>query len=338
LIVTQTFALLFTAWIVLAAARATIVPCWLTALLIATALVSRFHLAYQFTHDAGLVMFAFDLVLIGAIWRGFFDSRRRALAWGVAGGFAALASPIVGLCWGAMTLMEARRVRALKPALLALAAAMAVLSPWIVRNAVVFHRFIPVKSNLAYELYQGQAHNEDGRLTTKVFGSHPYASAGAERFEYVEKGEMAFLDAKRTAFWSSLRENPRLFAWKVWDRTLAVGLDYSPMEPQEYERRTLFEFCYLTHPVWLFASLSLLILLTVLTPARGAATGIALMACYLAPYVVISYYDRYELPVWGLKVLLLVWCLDAVGRGILGFFPNRRGVSRRADTTLRETA
>ena len=35
-----------------------------------------------------------------------------------------------------------------------------------------------------------------------------------------------------------------------------------------------------------------------------------LYLCYLLPYIVISYYDRYALPLIGLKVLLVTWAAD----------------------------
>ena len=101
---------------------------------------------------------------------------------------------IAGLAWGAHSFVAAMRERRLRPLLIACLAAAAVMSPWIVRNAFVFGRFIPVKSNLSYELYQSQLLNEEGRLSTKVFGTHPYSTAGSERTEYVELGEAAFLD------------------------------------------------------------------------------------------------------------------------------------------------
>ena len=72
--------------------------------------------------------------------------------------------------------------------LVALLACAVTVSPWVVRNAVVFGRFIPVKSNLAYELYQAQCLSPDGRLTNKVFGTHPFATNGPERAECAEKG------------------------------------------------------------------------------------------------------------------------------------------------------
>jgi hypothetical protein len=33
---------------------------------------------------------------------------------------------------------------------------------------------------------------------------------------------------------------------------------------------------------------------------------------YLSPYIAISYYERYAIPLLGVKVLLVVWALDRV--------------------------
>ena len=333
MIITQTAAFIFTGLLVLFAARRTApaVPSPLLLPLMAAALAARFHLSFQQTHDTGLVMIALDLVLIGAVWGGALESRWRKALWGIVGGLVMLANPIVGVCWGVVTLGEAARLRSLRSAILSVTVAAAVMSPWVVRNAVVFHRFIPVKSNLAYELYQSQVHTSDGRLTSKVFGTHPNSRSTAERIEYSQKGEMAFLDAKRTAFWATVRENPRLFAWKIWNRVLAVTVDYSPMVPEEYERRTLFVFCYLTLPFWFFAAAGLSALLRIVPMPRGAAMSLALLACYLAPYAIVSYYERYETPAWGLKILVIACWLEAMIRGVRGFLGYPRRESGPAD-------
>jgi hypothetical protein len=41
-------------------------------------------------------------------------------------------------------------------------------------------------------------------------------------------------------------------------------------------------------------------------------TTIAIYALYLMPYVLVSYYPRYALPLFGAKTLLVTWALDAL--------------------------
>ena len=65
------------------------------------------------------------------------------------------------------------RRRAWRRLALALAFAGLTLLPWTVRNFLVFGRVIPVKSNLAYELYQSQCLQPDGLITYRTFDRHP---------------------------------------------------------------------------------------------------------------------------------------------------------------------
>jgi hypothetical protein len=37
---------------------------------------------------------------------------------------------------------------------------------------------------------------------------------------------------------------------------------------------------------------------------------LGLYALYLLPYIVVSYYERYAMPLLGVKVLLVLWAVD----------------------------
>ena len=317
LIVSQAVALWLTGLLTLLIARRTAprVPSVVVAALMTIALITRFHTAFQVTHDSWLVMLAVDALLFGMLFGRVLSRPWRALLWGMVGGLTALVSPIAGLCWGAYSLTTAIRERRVRPLLFACVAMVVVMSPWIVRNYLVFGRFIPVKSNLAYELYQSQLLNEEGRLSTKVFRTHPYSSGGAERAEYVALGEQAFLERKREQFLEAVRHDPKLFLLKIYDRLQAATIDYSPMDDEEYERELLFRLCYLLQPLTVFAAVSLVLASPVRRLPRGAWAGLTFLAVYLLPYVLVSYYDRYEFPIWGLKTLVLVWWLEMLFSG-----------------------
>lgn len=312
IVVSSALAMALTAVLILAVARvaAPRVPPPVVGLLTVGALAARFHLAYQFTHDSWMVLLATDAVLCGVVWNRWGEGRGRAARWGVVGGLAALVSPIVGFAWGAWTLADGVRRRAWGRLALALLAACVAVSPWVVRNAVVFGKFIPLKSNLAYELYQSQVYSDEGRLRGRTFGTHPYATDGAERAQYAALGEVAFLDSKREQFIESVALNPGVFIDKAIDRFKAATFDYSPMEDREYDRRWTFWACHVSQPLPAFAALALLLVAPArrLQPACWGVLG--LLAAYLLPYVVVSYYDRYEFPLWGLKVLAVAFWLD----------------------------
>ena len=84
------------------------------------------------------------------------------------------------------------------------------------RNYLVFGRWVPVKANLGYELYQSQCIEKEGTLHVKTFRSHPYAAMSAARREYRELGEIEFIDRKGEVFWNSVATDPLpapIFAW-----------------------------------------------------------------------------------------------------------------------------
>src|SRR5206468_2540010 len=126
--------------------------------------------------------------------------------------------------WGVLSLGVAVRQRAgARVAVAGLVAGLA-LAPWTVRNYWVFGRLIPVKSNLAYELYQSECLQSDGLLQLTTFHLHPYARASRERQEYKALGETAFLDRKREAFWRSVRADPEDYLERVASRFLGATL------------------------------------------------------------------------------------------------------------------
>jgi len=77
----------------------------------------------------------------------------------------------------------------------AFAAALALLCcvPWTVRNYVVFHRFIPLRSNFGFELYVGNNENYDERRRN-LPGVITYER---EVWRYLRMGETAFMDEEK---------------------------------------------------------------------------------------------------------------------------------------------
>lgn len=117
-------------------------------------LLGHFLWWFQRTHDCFLVLLALDGLVAGAVWLRPLGRWRTAAAWGLFGGVSTLVSPVLGLVWGVLSVATAGRSRAWAPLAVAVFVAALALAPWTVRNWLVFGRLIPVKSNLAYELYQ----------------------------------------------------------------------------------------------------------------------------------------------------------------------------------------
>lgn len=130
-----------------------------------------------------------------------------------------------GLLWGA-ALMTNPALASLFPLLLgwlayrarregrwhlarpAFAAALALLCcvPWTVRNYVVFHRFIPLRSNFGFELYVGNNENYDERRRTL-----PAAiTYDGEVLRYLRMGETAFMDEEKRKALQFIATHPRV--------------------------------------------------------------------------------------------------------------------------------
>jgi hypothetical protein len=90
----------------------------------------------------------------------------------------------------------------------AFAAALALLCcvPWTVRNYVVFHRFIPLRSNFGFELYVGNNENYDERRRT-LPGAITYER---EVSRYLRMGETAFMDEEKRKAFQFIASHPRV--------------------------------------------------------------------------------------------------------------------------------
>ena len=142
-----------------------------------------------------------------------FDSQRLRhwCAYGLLWGFALMTNPSLGsllpvlLGWAAYRTYRRGELRLSQPAL---ACGIAVLCcvPWTVRNYLAFHRFIPLRSNFAFELWLGNNEQFDAQ-------SQVVPAANPERAEirsYIHMGETAFMQDKWAKAVGFMRAHPRL--------------------------------------------------------------------------------------------------------------------------------
>jgi hypothetical protein len=311
LVVLQVCVLMATGCLVLGLVRQTTgsIGASLAAAIFLLGLVYDFWLWFQLVHDCWLMLLALDLVIAGACWLPWQQSAKAAALWGLIGGLCALANPIVGFTWGTLTLLRAFGGWS-RPAL-ALFVAGLVLTPWIIRNYVVFGRFIPVKANLAFELYQSQCLLPDGLLQTTAWSTHPSNAGSLERHEYTTLGETAYLERKWQQFSEAVAKDPEDFCERVASRFLGATVWYVPSnralaaaEPWALWGKRL------AHPLP-FLALLILIYTSVREPLPwGQWTVISVYLLYLPPYSVVSYYDRYAAPLVAVKALLVIWAVD----------------------------
>jgi hypothetical protein len=277
------------------------------------ALLYQFRLAFQKTGDSWLVMLPLDVIVVGLCWLGPLQNSKRAAVWGVLGGFCALVNPIAGFTWATLSALAGLRRRSwLAPSVALLAAALA-MSPWIVRNYLVFGRLIPVKSNLFYGLYQSQCLQPDGLIQHVIFTHHPSAHNNQEAREYKALGERAFIDRKREQFFQPVRADPASFAERVAFRFFGTTLWYVQFHrPSEARQPWTLWQNRVVHPLP-FLALLILAFTSVHRPLHSAQwIVIGVYFAYLMPYVAVSYYLHYGFALLGVKVLFVLWWLDRV--------------------------
>jgi hypothetical protein len=100
-----------------------------------------------------------------------------------------------------------------------IAAFLIVFSPWPIRNAVVMHAFIPLRTDFGYEFWMGNHTGGDGNF---VEAMNPMMSA-RERQDFVRRGEIAYLHEKGALARSFIAAHPGKFlelslkrAWQFW--------------------------------------------------------------------------------------------------------------------------
>ncbi|MHB8390906.1 MAG: ArnT family glycosyltransferase [Acidobacteriaceae bacterium] len=136
---------------------------------------------------------------------------RRWLIFGVLWGLLALSNPSLLLFLPACGLWVIRGTRHLyKQIAFASAAALVFIlciSPWVIRNAMVFHRFIPMRANFGAELYLG---NGPGAMGFLMEYNHPYEAPDQIRL-YKQMGEVAYARMRGRLAWNYILGDPQLF-------------------------------------------------------------------------------------------------------------------------------
>ncbi|HUB50715.1 MAG TPA: glycosyltransferase family 39 protein [Terracidiphilus sp.] len=204
------------------------------------------------------------LLLLGLCWLLYLSqdmerSSRPGLwaGFGFLAGLTGLAEPSVFTvvpflmllaCWR----LARDRKRWFMPAAVASVALIATISPWMIRNAIVFHRFIPMRGNAGLELWMGN-NGEDLRWTSDEL--NPLHNQ-AELAKYDELGEVAYMQQKAAEAKLQIRNHPGWYAWMCARRAVylwtgfwsfnPVYLSEEPMDPPNIPFATLFSLFGLT--------------------------------------------------------------------------------------------
>ncbi len=301
----QALALALTGGLVLLAARTVyghrsdwfVVPAYIVMLML------DFELAFQITHDGWFLHLMLAGMLIRTNRLRVDRSFRQTIIWGVTCGLSTLAAPVAGAVWVAITAFYWASIRR-KLLIVGAISATGVLLPWTVRNYLVFDQFVPIKSNLMFDLYQSQCLTPDGLVRSDVgLSRHPYSSPD-ERRRHATLGERTYLRERATAFWEAVENNPESYLTRVWNRFAAATLVLVPFDRYEERWPTWLLPARAIHPL---PFLAMLILLLHPRPwHRYERWAFWTYTVWLLPYVLVSYYHRYAFPLLGIKTFLVV--------------------------------
>jgi hypothetical protein len=171
-------------------------------------------------------------ILIGSIgfaeWLERHGGKRRFLLAGACIAVAGLINPALLPALVSLLLWVAYKRRRTEPfgAVLALATLTVVFLPWPVRNALVFHAFIPLRSTVGFEMWMGNRPHSTGFLDESLFPTFNAAELG----NYVRMGEVAYVGQKSAEAWSYIGAHPAIFiqlslrrAFRFWTGTGTLG-------------------------------------------------------------------------------------------------------------------
>jgi 4-amino-4-deoxy-L-arabinose transferase-like glycosyltransferase len=163
----------------------------------------------------------------------------RWLGYGVVWGLAGLTDPslltalpclLAWMIWR----RHQQRLHSLVPVVACTLALLVVVSPWFVRNFLVFHRFIPFRDNFWLVLWQ--SNTGDTSDLYPDWANPPHSEPEMARLQQV--GEIAYMQEKRTQALTILRAHPAFFAWVsarrvafFWSGFWSLYPPYSRNEP-----------------------------------------------------------------------------------------------------------
>ena len=159
----------------------------------------------------------------------------------------------------------------------------ALVSPWLIRNELVFGRPVFFRSNYWFEFHLGNYHYSNGMGFS---GKHPTANA-AEFKKYAALGEMGYIDYYKQDSQRFVREYPSEFlnltlhrCWWFWDGTSLLYQSREWWQPWEF------------WPLSLGGWLGLLFVLT--RRPRGWLLFAAALLVYPVPYYVVYPVAKYR--------------------------------------------
>lgn len=178
---------------------------------------------------------------------------------------------------------------------------MIVISPWAIRNELVFGRPVFLRSNFWFEFHLGNYHNSNGM---GYMGFHP-GSNPRELRTYIDLGEQGYVRLSKQQAMSFVRQYPREFLVLTLHRTLwfwdGTSLLYMPQEWWQP-----WEFWPFSLAAWLG------LLLVWMQRPRGSVLYSACLIVYPLPYYFVYPVAKYRHAIEPEMLLLSVFLASMV--------------------------
>jgi len=253
-------------------------------------------------------------------WAGF------GLLWG----FTIVLNPVAlamlpGLALWMIYSLRRQGKRWLQPVAVAALCLVAGMVPWMVRNYIVFQKFIPVRDSLGLELYVGNDGNDSSLYD---IDSGPWKNdAEWERFRHM--GEIAYFDEKGRVAAGYIKAHPGAYALKSLRRLANVWTDFWSLNP-----KLLADDPYSPLVAALCTLLSILTIWGLWRAFRkdafGAMPYLIVLLFYPLVYCFTHMADWYRRPIDPIFVVLAAYALDSMAGGKLPL-PLRDRVSAACD-------
>lgn len=301
---------------------------WLGVVLVPLMLLANYWRLFQSTHDSWLLLLMINLLWICVGQRWLRPTLRSSLVGGGLTGIALLCNPITGGVYGVLmagTMLCRPRgnggqntvVDRLKRAVVVPLVASVVVGPWMIRNRVEFGLWIPIKSNAFFELWQSQVIDDDGLLDgTTQMHRQPWSSLKA-REEYARVGEVEFIRQRKQRVLDAIAQDPTRYLRRVYRRGLGACLYYKLRLTES--RDELSWSMVFKRMVFPLPFVALVLCLTLRPPPMVRWQFYVAASIYvltLTPYVLISYSERYAMPLLGIKMLLVLHAGATIRQGV----------------------
>jgi hypothetical protein len=205
---------------------------------------------------------------------------------------------------------------ALRKAALAAACFLGVITPWIARNWVAFHAFVPMRANFGAELYEATIFANDGFPT---MATPPLSEHSAQYERYRSMGEVAYSRELGDRAKAKIREHPGLFLSSVLRRVYFFWISV----PHPTDAGIMIEavrrvnFCFFSITGWLGLALALR------RRVFGAWLFFWAFALFPLIYYVVTVQARFRHPLEPIICVLSVYLFQSADR--------TRAWSRRGD-------